>query len=164
MLVLHFLAIFDSALFFIWQIMSPLANNFSMLFSLVTPNMFLSIFVLWKNYSRMLTIGSGNCFPVLVMWIRILLAGPTKPTDMARIAICPGKTYFQFFVKGSLSSVLLPTISCSYNLGAFGSSNVDFYSVLIPDYCISFNLPFSSFSSLSVFPQQLIFRVFISLF
>ena len=58
--------------------------------------MFLGIFVLWKIYSRMLIVGSGNCFPILVMWIRIFLAGPTKPTGMVRTIICPGKTFFPF--------------------------------------------------------------------
>ena len=58
--------------------------------------MFLAIFVLWKKYSRMLIVGSGNCFPILVMLIRLFLAGPTKLTGMVRTIICPGKTFFPF--------------------------------------------------------------------
>ena len=58
--------------------------------------MFLAIFMLWKKYSRMLIVCSGNCFPILVMWIRIFLAGPTKPTWVVRTIICPGKTFVSF--------------------------------------------------------------------
>ena len=59
-------------------------------------NVFLAIFVLWKKYSRMLIVGSGNCFPILVMWIRIFLAGPTKPTGTAWTIMYPGKTFSPF--------------------------------------------------------------------
>ena len=58
--------------------------------------MFLAIFVLWKKYSRMLTVSSGHCFPILVMWIRIFLSGPIKPTGMVRTVICPSKMFSPF--------------------------------------------------------------------
>ena len=44
----------------------------------------------------MLIVGSGKCLPILVLSIRIFSASPTKPIDMVRTILCPGKTFFPF--------------------------------------------------------------------
>ena len=80
-------------------------------------NVFLVIFMFRKKYSRMLIVGSGNCFPTLVMQNRIFVAGPAKPTGMVRTIICPGKTFSPFNCEGKLA-ICYSTINNSWTSGS----------------------------------------------